>query len=272
MSYVALAVGIVGTGYKIYDSAHKASQAKKLAAANKRPIFRADGSIAQVYDLATSEVNDTRLQDYTGRKLDQSLSASIDAALKAGGKADFGVHANQYGSQFTAALETLDKNRDSKVAAFNNAAYGKAKSADAEFSYNKDGPYKDTKQQEAALRQQSAQSAADAVTTAAGTVANYGIATTHPGTYAERALEAEKKEAARIAGFSSGVEFYNPRPNFSAAGRTLDASTNLPPNVVPGRVNTNLGPSAVNTNFMYQQPPGPYGNFEFDEFGNYIPH
>jgi hypothetical protein len=85
-----------------------------------------------------------------------------------------------------AMLLTLQRNRDARIAAANNAAYNVAKAKDAEFQYNLDAPYKDKKQEEAVLRQQAEQSKSDAINTIASTAANYGIATSQAGQYGSK--------------------------------------------------------------------------------------
>lgn len=244
MAWAAAAVGLATTGYKIYDSAHKASQAKKLAAANKRPVFKADGSIGEVYDLATSEVNNTGLQDYATRQLEQNQSSGIDAILKSGGKADFSTIHNQFGSQLQSAIAMIAKDRAQKIATFNNAAYNKAQSRDAEFSYNQDAPYKDIKQQEAQLRQQAEQSKADAFSAAASTVSNYLTATTKPG--------------------QDGDDDNPPENNLRSSDKKPLATLELLPLPVPAKTpplqitQQNVTPGAVNSNFNYQDIWGQY--------------
>ena len=186
MAWAATAIGAVSAGYNIYNSAHKESQAKKLAAANKRPVFNPDGSIQQVYDLALSDASNTGLQDFGAQQLEQQQSQGIDAILKSGGKADYATISNAYGSQLNGLLATLSKNRDQKIAAVNNAAYNVAKSKDAAFQYNQDAPYKDNLQAVAQLKQESAQSLADGISAAASTAANYLTATTKPGNYGDK--------------------------------------------------------------------------------------
>lgn len=235
MAWAALVVGAATTGYKIYDSAHKSSQAKKLAAANKRPVFKADGSIQEVYDLATSEVNNTRVEDYATRQLEQSQSSGIDAILKSGGKADFGTVHNQFGGQLQAAITMIGRDRAQKVASLNNAAYAKAQSKDAEFSYNRDAPFKDLKQQEAQLRQQSEQSKADAFSAASSTVGGYLTATLKPG---------DDTGADPAGNLRTSDRVYGSPPELITS-----ASLRQPaPGVMPG---ANVTPGAVNTNFGY---------------------
>lgn len=181
LAIVAAGVGIVSTGYSVYNSAHKASQAKKLAASNVRPVFKPDGSIDDVLTLSASNINNDRLLDYGANQIQQNESSGIDAILKSGGKADFQTINNSYGSNIKAVIASADAAKDARIAAFNNAAYNKAKSADASFQYNEDAPYKDTKQQEASLRAEAEQSKMDAISGAATTVANYGTMTIKPG-------------------------------------------------------------------------------------------
>jgi hypothetical protein len=178
-----LIIGAAVGAYKIYDSIHKSSQAKKLAKSNIRPVYKADGSIQDVVDLAGSELNDKTSSDYADRELRLGQSAGIDAILKSGGKADFSTINSTYGNNLTRILAQVQQERDRKVAAYNTAQYNLAKSKDAEFMYNQDGPYKDKKQQEAQLRQQSAQSASDATNAIISGVSAYGMATNKPGEY-----------------------------------------------------------------------------------------
>ena len=183
MAIIAAGVGVVSTGYTLYSSAKKDAAAKKLAKDNVRPNYKAGPEAGDVYNTSLAEVDNPQLQDYATNQLEQNQSSGIDAILKSGGKADFGVINNTYGTQLRSALATIQKNRDSKIAASNNAAYNLSASKDAEFQYNKDAPYKDAKQQEAILRQQSEQLKADAISSAASTVSNYAIATNKPGQY-----------------------------------------------------------------------------------------
>lgn len=216
MSWAAVVVGVVGTGYKIYDSARKSSQAKKLAASNQRPVYNPDGSIREVYDLATNEVQNPAMQDFISSQLEQGQSNGIDAILKSGGRADFGVVNQQYGNQLRQSVADLMRSRDAKIAAQANAAYNLARSKDTAFSYNKDAPYKDLKQQEAQLRQQSEQSKADAISTAASTVANYGIATSKPGE------DDDDEDTGATAGGSIGRwGNYNQNNGFNVSGTGL---------------------------------------------------
>ena len=194
MSYAALVVGAVGTGYKIYDSARKNSQAKKLAATNKRPVFNADGSIAEIKEMAASEINNGVVQDYGTRQLEQGQASGIDAILKSGGKADFGTIHGQYGNALQGLIASVNRERSAKLAAYSNAAYNYSQSRDAEFSYNQDAPFKDLKQQEALLRTQSEQSKMDAIKGAATTAANYGLSELSPG---EEEKRQERRDARR---------------------------------------------------------------------------
>lgn len=237
MAWAAAAVGLATTGYKIYDSAHKASQAKKLAATNKRPVFKADGSIGEVYDLATSEVNNTGLQDYATRQLEQNQSSGIDAILKSGGKADFSTIHNQFGSQLQSAIAMIAKDRAQKIATFNNAAYNKAQSKDAEFSYNQDAPYKDIKQQEAQLRQQAEQSKADAFSAAASTVSNYLTAKTKPGENGDDNPP------------ENNLRSLDKAPLVTMELLPVTRPASLPPTQITRQ---NVTPGAVNSNFNYQ--------------------
>lgn len=181
MSYAALAVAAVGTGYKIYDSAQKKKQAKRIEKNTVRPVYNKPGEVNDVYDLAASEVNDTWMQDYVTQRTSQSEANGIDAILKSGGKADFATIHNTFGSQLGQMLQQLKVNRANNIAAFNNAAYAKGRASDTEFQYNQDAPYKDAMQLKALLLTQSEQSKADAVNMAATGVANYGVATLSPG-------------------------------------------------------------------------------------------
>ncbi len=185
MAFVAISagVGIAATAYNVVDSVNKNAAAKKLGESNTRPAYNAPPEIDEVKQLAASEVNNTYLEDSVMRNLAQSQSQGIDAILKSGGKADFSTIHNTYGTQLTAALQTLYKDRDQKIATYNSAAYASAQANDAEFQYNKDAPFKDKKQQEATLRQQSAQAASAAFSTAASTVSNLGIAKAKQGQY-----------------------------------------------------------------------------------------
>lgn len=254
MTYVALAVGVVGTGYKIYDSAHKSSQAKKLAAANKRPIYKPDGTIDDTYNLALSEANDGTLQDYATRQLEQSQSGAIDAVLKSGGKLDFNTVHNQFGTQLQGALAMLARDRAQRIANVNATGYNKAKAADAAFSYNQDGPYKDTKQAEEVLHEQSAQSAADAVSAAASTAGNYGVATTRAGEYGRTTLTPPPTRVTNAG--NNVISSVDTRRQ----GTTVDPAAGNYSNNAPGAVNPNITPGIV--------APGTITGF--DEWGNPI--
>lgn len=231
MSWVAVGVGVVTTGYKVYDSARKNSAAKKLAANNVRPDYTPSPEIGDVYNLALSEVNNTQQQDYATRQLDNSFSNGIDAVLKSGGKADFGTVYNTYGNQMNAILSTLSKSRDAKIAAANNAAYNVAASKDASFQYNQDAPFKDAKQREAILRQQAEQSKMDAIDTAASTVANYGTATTNPGQYGTTGSidNTGVNTAPRMANANpEKIGTYNQTHGFDINSTQLPGSVNAP--------------------------------------------
>ena len=187
MAFVAISagLGVAATAYNVVDSVNKNNAAKKIGESNARPIYNAPEEIDQVKQLAASEVNNTFLEDSVLRTLGQSQSQGIDAILKSGGKADFSTIHSSYGNNLTAALQMLYKDRDQKVATLNNAAYNSGQSKDAEFQYNQDAPFKDRKQQEAILRNQSAQAAAQAFNMAASTVSNYATANTKPGDYGD---------------------------------------------------------------------------------------
>lgn len=237
MALIAGGVTVAAAGYKVYDTAHKNSQAKKLAASNKRPVYNADGTIREVYDIAAANLDNTSLLDYGTNQLEQGQFAGIDAILKSGGRADFGTINNAYGSNLKALIAQMDAKRDQRVATYNNAAYNLSQSRDAEFQYNQDAPFKDKKQQEAMLRQQAEQSKNEAISLAGSAVANYGIATTKPGQYGTTGNIAGNtaNTGARV-----GQQVQPPQVTFAARGNTLDASTNMPvqqPNVIPGAVN-----------------------------------
>lgn len=188
MSFLAVTAGatLVGSGYKIYDSARKNSQANKIEAANKRPIYNKPKEIGDAYNVATSEVGDTTLQDFATDSLGQNEANGIDAILKSGGKADFGVIHGTYGTQLKGMLATLAMNRDQKIAAYNNAAYNLAKSKDTEFQYNQDAPFKDAKQQEGLLKQQAEQDKMDAINTITSTAVSLATANIKPGQYGSK--------------------------------------------------------------------------------------
>lgn len=184
LAIVGAGVGIAGTAYSVYNSAHKASQANKLAKENIRPVFNPDGSIKELKDLAIANYNDTDLQDFGAEQIQKRQSQAIDAVLKSGGKVDFGTVNGVFGNDLQALMAQLKMKKDSNLALVNNATYNEQQQQDAIFQYNRDAPYKDKALQEAALRQQSEQSKADAFNTAASTVSNYGVATNRPGAYA----------------------------------------------------------------------------------------
>lgn len=159
-------------GYKIFDSIRKSNAANTINAETKRPIYNHSSLVDDAYNTAESEVNNTQEQDLGTQQLDNGLSGGIDAILKSGGKADFSTIYNNYGTQMKGLLATLSKSRDSRIAAANNAAYNLAAAKDAEFQYNQDAPFKDAKQREALLRQQSAQSLNEGLSDFAGGVGN----------------------------------------------------------------------------------------------------
>jgi len=173
----------IGASYKIFDSIRKNKQAKDIAKNNVRPVYQRSGEIDDVYNLSASELGNNQQQDFAAQQLAQSQASGIDAILKSGGRADFGVINNSYGNQLQAALTNLSRQRDQKVANFNNAAYSLAKAKDAEFQYNKDAPYKDAKQAEALLRQQAEASKNEAISIAAGMEANSKTEDLAPGQY-----------------------------------------------------------------------------------------
>lgn len=178
-------VGLVITAgtavYSAYNSVRKNAKADLLAKSNIRPVFTADGKIQQMYDLAASESQSTYIQDYATKQLEQGQMTGIDAVLKSGGTLDFETANNLYGKQMSAALDKIQMDRDRKIANVNNAAYNSAASHDAEFSYNKDAPFKDKAQQEALLKQEAAASAKDAQNAIISGASNYGIAKTEAG-------------------------------------------------------------------------------------------
>lgn len=182
-SWVASAVTLGSVAYKAIDGAKKKSAANKLASQNVRPTYEIPQEVRDNYNLNLSELGDTSLQDFAARQLQQSQSSGIDAILRSGGKADFGTISVNYGNQLNGLLSTLAKNRDSRIAAVNNAAYALGKSKDAAFEYNQDAPFKDGKQQENALRQQAAQDNSEAISLAAEGVSNYGTQTLKQGQY-----------------------------------------------------------------------------------------
>ena len=180
---VSLGLSAATAGYKIYDSIRKDREAKKLEANNKRPIYKADGSIQEVLDIATTELSDDYNKDFVAQQLQQNQSAGIDAILKSGGKADFETINSTFGKGLQHGLNQIMMERDRKIANYNNAAYNKAASKDAEFQYNQDAPYKDKQQRAAMLRGQSEQSLNEAFGLAAEGIANYGTANLTPGQY-----------------------------------------------------------------------------------------
>lgn len=254
VAIISAGVGVVSAGYSVYNSAHKASQAKKLAASNLRPIYKPDGSIQDVYNLNAQNIDDTRLLDYGTNEAQQGLSSGIDAILKSGGRADFQTINNNYGSELKSIIAQTDARRDARIATFNNAAYNKAQSSDAAFEYNQDAPFKDKKQQEAELRKESAQATADAITTAAGTVANYGTATNAPGQY----------------GTSPNVARGNANVNSQLDNRLLIDAANPVPNANPDLIPNN--PQRATGAGIPAGSSGTAGSkiIDFDEFGNPI--
>ena len=189
MSFVGIAVGtsIAGAGYKIFDSVKKDKQADKIAAANQRPVYDHPEEIDQVYDVAASEVNNTLEEDLATQQLQLNASDSIDAILKSGGRADFGVINGTYGNQLRAMIASLAAKRDARIAAYNTAAYNKAKAKDAEFSYNEDAPFKDAKEQEALLRQQGEQSKMAGINGIIGVASDLATGNLKPGQYGTQA-------------------------------------------------------------------------------------
>lgn len=180
---VAAGVGVASAGYSLYKGVKKSAQAKKLAATNVRPVFNADGSIKEVRNLALNEYNSNYERDFTSQELHQNQMEGIDAILKSGGKADFDTIQGTFGKGLQQGLNQIMMGRDRKIANLNNAQYAFAQSKDTEFQYNQDAPFKDTKQQEAALRQESQQEIADGISGIASSVSNYGVSTTKPGNY-----------------------------------------------------------------------------------------
>ena len=185
MAFVAISAGVaaVGTGYNIYKSAKKNSAANKIAESTKRPVYNAPREINDVYNVSLADANDTGMQDFATDALGQNEASGIDAILKSGGKADFGVIHGTYGNQLKSVLAEINKNRSAKMAAVYNAAYNNAQAKDAEFSYNEDAPFKDLKQKEGVLRQEGAQYEADAFKTASQGVSDVGNILLHPGAY-----------------------------------------------------------------------------------------
>lgn len=173
----------LSTGYKIYDSIRKNAQANKIERNNVRPTYNRPREVDDVYSLASSELGNNDAENFAAQALSQNESNGIDAILKSGGKADFGVIHNTYGNQLSGLLSQISKNRDQKIATYNNAAYNLGQAKDAEFMYNKDAPYKDQKQREAQLRGGAENSLNEAFGLAAGGISNYGIAKDKPGQY-----------------------------------------------------------------------------------------
>jgi hypothetical protein len=180
-----ISAGISGltAGYKIYDSVRKNKAANAIERNTKRPIYNHSSLIDDAYNTAMAEVNNTQGQDLATQQLDSGLYGGIDAVLKSGGKADFGTIYNNYGTQMKGLLATTEKNRDSRIAAANNAAYNLAAAKDAEFQYNQDAPFKDAKQREAQLRGQAAQSLNEGISAIAGGVGNALTENLKPGQY-----------------------------------------------------------------------------------------
>jgi hypothetical protein len=185
MSYAAIVVGVVGTGYSIYNSEKQRSEKKKAAeklnAENVRPIYNKPKEIDDVYQLAASEVNDTGLQDYVSGNAAMSEANGIDAILKSGGKADFATIHSTFGKQLAPMLQSIKNNRATNIANFNNAAYLKGKSSDTEFQYNRDQPFKDNKQLAALLKTQEAEARANTINSAISGTSSIMTALTKPG-------------------------------------------------------------------------------------------
>lgn len=187
MAFVAISAGVaaVGTGYNIYKSAKKNSAANKIAESTKRPVYNAPREINDAYNLSLADANDTSMQDFATDALGQNEANGIDAILKSGGKADFGVIHGTYGNNLKAILAEINKNRSAKMAAVYNAAYNNAQAKDAEFSYNEDAPFKDLKQKEGVLRQEAAQYEADAFKTVSQGISNVAHFKLKPGDYGD---------------------------------------------------------------------------------------
>lgn len=183
LALIGAGVGILATGYSVYNSARKDSKADAMAKGNVRPVFNPDGSIRELKDLAISNLSDTDLQDFGARQIEQRQAAGIDAVLKSGGKLDFGTVNGVFGNDLQALLAQLKIQKDKNLALVNDATYNAQQQQDAIFQYNYDAPFKDKEQAEAALRQQAEQSRADAFNNLSSTVANYGTATNRPGQY-----------------------------------------------------------------------------------------
>lgn len=189
MSYAALVIGVVGTGYSVYKGAHDSAQkkkaAKELTANTRRPYYNKPKEIDDVYNLNASEINDTGLQDYATQISGQSEANGIDAILKSGGKADFSTIHNAFGSQLGQALQAIKSQRANNIAKFNESAYAKGKASDTEFTYNQDEPYRNSRQLAALLQTEAAAEDANttqnAVNGAISLASNYATATTSPG-------------------------------------------------------------------------------------------
>lgn len=178
---ISAGVSAITAGYKIFDSIRKNKAANQIGLTTKRPVYNHSSLLDDTYNTALSEVDNNQQQDYATNQLEQNQSNGIDAILKSGGKADFGVINGTYGNQLKSILATLGKSRDSKIAAANNAAYSLAAAKDAEFSYNQDAPFKDLKQQQAQLKGQAAQSLNEGISTIAGGVGNALLSNLKPG-------------------------------------------------------------------------------------------
>lgn len=246
LAIIGAGTAIASAGYSVYSSAKKNSQAKKLAAANQRPIFNADGSIKDVYNLALSEINNTDTQDLGVNQLQQNQMAGIDAMLKSGSPIDFQTVSNSYGSQLKQLISQVDAQRAQKIAAFNNSAYNVAQSNDAEFQYNQDAHYKDMKQQEAVLRQQSEQAKMDAISYAGSAIANYGIATAKPGQYGK--VDNATPELMSTQNATFGNNSITP-----TQGAQINANSG-PSSGAMASAGRNVPTGAVNTSFNYTAP------------------
>lgn len=236
MSFIGISAGIgaVATGYDIYKSAKKNSAANKIAESTKRPVYNAPHEINDTYNLSLADANDTQEQDFAGDLLGQNEANGIDAILKSGGKADFGVIHGTYGSQLKSLLADVRKNKAAKMAAVYNAAYNNAQAKDAEFSYNLDAPFKDNKQKEGVLRQEGAQYEADAFKTASQGVANYATAKLKPGEYGDNASSFEGVQGRVVARADIPGT-----PNPTAGRRTLDKPLVNPNISLPPAASTN---------------------------------
>ena len=180
---ISSGVSGLASAYKLFDSVRKNKQAKNIERNTKRPVYNRPGEIDDVYNIAASEVDNTAMKDFATDQANQTFTAGVDAILKSGGKADFATIYNTYGNTLKSLSYALSKERDAKIAAFNNAAYNKAKAKDTEFQYNKDAPYKDAMQKAAALRGQGEQSKNEAISLLGAGVSNYLIANARPGEY-----------------------------------------------------------------------------------------